>query len=296
MSIPPQAPWQWFIPSNKAGYPRLELADAVPFDLSTPLGEVTAWERRKEPESGVLTAHRRRVRVRMAAGSSSLTLHHHGVRVHGTVLEDLALPMAVDVDDSALILDASLAAPVEGPALERAVAAGRRAAVKHGVTRLEHHTKTMRLCSRLLLARPDLRRLWGLSLLAKERVGRRVPWLIRAQSAFKGRVSLSGDALRVVRAAEFTSYLRIAAMASLQGRAIDARDPLRDALWQTPLVFSATGRPLSLAELDIDERHFTIWEGSRPAPAGAGAMMPWAIAADDGVFVMHFPKRKARVG
>lgn len=296
LTVPAQGPWLWFQQENKAAYPRLEEADAVPFELTTPLGTVTPWERRKDPEAGLLTGYRRRVRVRLTPGPSRISLHHYGVRVYGTELGDLALAMSVDVDDPNLVLDASLNAPVGGPDMERSVAGGLAAAEKHGLRRLEHHAKTMRLTSRLLLSRPALRKLWGLSLLAEERVDRRVPWLIRAVNALTGGRRPSGDALRVVRAGEFTAYLRAAALGRLRGRAIDARDPLRKALWETPLVFAATGRPLSLSDLDLDERPCSVWEKSSPAPAGAGAMMPWGLSSQDVAFLRRFPKRKARVG
>lgn len=296
LKVPAQGPWLWFQPADKAGYPRLEEADAVPFELTTPLGTVTPWERRKDPEAGLLSGYRRRVRVRLAPGPSRLTLHHYGVRVYGAELGDTALPLSVDVDDPNLVLDGSLNAPVDGPDMQRSVAGGLAAAEKHGLRRLEHHAKTMRLTGGLLLARPSLRRLWGLALLAEERVDRRLPWLIRAVNAFTGGRRPSGDALRVVRAGEFTAYLRAAALGRLRGRAIDARDPLRKALWETPLVFSATGRPLSLVDLDLDERPCSIWEKSSPAPAGAGAMMPWGLSSQDAAFIRRFPKRKARVG
>lgn len=296
LEVPAQGPWLWFLPDKKAGYPRLTEADAVPFELETPLGAVTPWERRKDPEAGLLTGYRRRVRVRLAPGPSRLTLHHYGVRVYGTELGDLALAMSIDVDDPNLVLDASLNAPVDGPDMQRSVAGGLAAAERHGLRRLEHHAKTMRLASRLLLSRPSLRKLWGFALLAEERVDRRVPWLIRAFNALSGGRRPSGDALRVVRAGRFTAYLRAAALERLRGRAIDGRDPLRKALWETPLVFSATGRPLSLVDLDLDERPCSLWEKTSPAPAGSGAMMPWGLSSQDVAFVRRFPKRKARVG
>lgn len=289
-------PWAWFPKDPTNSLPRLQMADAVPFALTTPLGSVTPWERRKEPEAAVLRGYGRRVRVRMAEGGSSLTLHHYGVRVHGRELDDLAIPMAVDVDEPNLALDASLNAPVQGPELERAVAGGLAAAHRHGKLRLERHAKAMRLSARLLLARPELRRLWALALSAPERLDRRVPWLMRAAGLLRGRLKPSGDALRVVRAAEFTAFLRAAALKSLRGRKIDARDSLRDALWGTPLLFSATGRPLSLAELDLDERPCSVWGEPEPAPAGAGAMMAWGLCAADTAFVTAFPKRRARMG
>lgn len=296
LTLSSQGPWLWFKAKTKPAATRIEEADAVPFELTTPLGDVTPWERRKDPEAGLLTGYRRRVRVRLAPGPSRLTLHHYGVRVYGAELGDLALPLSVDVDDPNLVLDGSLNAPVDGPDMQRSVAGGLAAAEKHGLRRLEHHAKTMRLTSGLLLSRPSLRRLWGLALLAEERVDRRVPWLIRAVNAFSGGSRPSGDSLRVVRAGEFTAYLRAAALGRLRGRAIDARDPLRKALWETPLVFSATGRPLSLLDLDLDERPCSVWEKASPAPAGAGAMMPWGLSSQDVAFVRRFPKRKARVG
>ena len=296
LSIPAQGPWLWFIPQNKAGYPRLDSADAVPFGLTTPLGAVVPWEKRKEPEAGLLRGYGRRVRVRMADGASSLTLHHHGVRVYGMPFADMALPMAVDVDDPNLSLDASLGAPVQGPDLERSVAGGLAAAVKHGLQRLEHQAKTMRLCARLLLEKPPLRRLWGLSLALPERVDRRLPWMLRAANALRGSRKPSADELRVVRTAEFTAYLRAAALKTLLGRKIDARDPLRQALWETPLLFSATGRPLTLADLDLDERPCSVWAHADPAPAGAGAMMVWGLSSSDAAFAKGFPRRKVRMG
>lgn len=296
LTLPTQGPWLWFIPQHKAGYPRLELAAAVPFELTTPLGSVTPWERRKEPEAGMLKGYGRRVRVRMAAGGSTLTLHHYGVRVFGMELDDLAFPMAVDQDDPNLALDASLNAPVHGRDLQRSIAGALAAADRQGRLRLERHAKTMRLCARLLLARPELRRLWGLALTAPERLDRRVPWLMRAANLLRGRLNPSGDALRVARAAEFTAFLRAAALKSLRGRKIDARDSLRDALWGTPLLFSATGRPLSLAELDLDERPCSVWAKTEPAPAGAGAMMAWGLCRADAAFVTAFPNRRARMG
>lgn len=293
---PAHAPWHWFTAPERHTAPHLGDADAVPFELATPLGAVTPWERRKEPEAGMLKGYGRRVRVRLAEGPSRVTLHHWGVKVHEADMPDPALPLTVDVDDPHLSLDASLNAPVQGPELERSVAGGLAAAERHGRLRLEHHKTTMRLTGRLLLGRPELRRLWGLSLFAGRRAEGRVPLLLRAVGVLRGGRRPSGDTLRVVRAAEFTSYLRAAALKSLRGRNIDARDALRQALWEVPLVFSATGRPLSLADLDLDERPCSLWEKSSPAPAGVGSLMPWALSYQDAWFVKRFPKRPTRVG
>ncbi|TBR17382.1 hypothetical protein EPO15_17100 [bacterium] len=287
-------PWNWVL-SGKAAAPLLAGAEAVPFELKTPSGPVTPWEKRKEPEAVVVRDGERRIRI-VLGGGRRLGFHHLGVRVGGTPLDDLALPVSIDVDDPGLTLDASLGAVVEDHAYHRCVAAGRDAAVRHGLARLERHAKAMRLCANLLCARPGLRRHWKAALAAPERVDRRLPWVARALGALTGRRVPASDALRVARTAQFTAFLRDAATEHLRGRAFDARLPLGLALWETPLLFSATGRPLSLAELDLDERPAALWEKPAPAPAGIGAMMVWALSSEDAAFAAAFPRRKARMG
>lgn len=294
-STRPADPWMWFALNQKNASPLLGGADAVPFALKTPLGEVTAWEKRKETEAAVYRDGARRIRVALGGGRR-LGLHQFGVRVGGRTLDDMALPLSLDIDDPGLTLDASLNAVVEDKAYHACIAAGRNAAFRHGVARLEHHTKVMRLTAKLLVSRPELRRQWRAVMAAPERLDRRLPWMARALSALKGRSIPSGDALRVARAAAFTAFLRDAALSTLRGKAFDSRLPLGEALWETPLMFSATGVPLSLAELDLDERECSVWDEADPAPAGVGSMMVWSLCAADKVFAKGFSRRRARMG
>lgn len=287
--------WAWFVVDKAGTYPRLQKADAAPFSLKSEIGLLTPWEKRKELESTIYRDGARRIRVALGGGQR-LTLHQQGIRVSGRTLDDMALPLSLDVDDPGLTLDASLDAVFEDKAYHACVAAGRNAAVRHGVARLEHHAKVMRLTAKLLVARPELRRHWRGVMAAPERLDRRLPWMTRALSALKGRSVPSGDALRVARAAEFTAFLRDAALSTLRGKAFDSRLPLGEALWETPLMFSATGAPLSLAELDLDERECSIWDEANPAPAGVGAMMVWSLCAADKVFAKGFARRRARMG
>jgi hypothetical protein len=292
---PSTGPWTWFAAEERNAFPMLGGADAVPYRLKTPDGEVLPWEKRKEREAAVFRDGARRIRVELGGGRR-LGLHQFGVRAAGGTLDDMALPLSLDVDDPALTLDASLNAVVEDTAYHSCVAAGRNAAFRHGLARLERHAKAMRRCAKLLLARPELRRHWRAALAAPERIHRRLPWMARALSALKGRSVPSGDALRVARAAEFTAFLRDAASSRLRGRAFDERLPLGLTLWDVPLLFSATGRPLSLADLDLDERRCSVWDKADPAPAGLGSMMVWALSPADAAFAKAFPRRPARLG
>lgn len=288
-------PWTWFEGRQDAGEARLAAADAAPFAFKTPLGDVTPWEKRKSPEAAVYRDASRRMYV-VLGGGRRLGFHHLGVRVGGAPMEDLALPVSVDIDDPGLTLDASLNAVVEDRAYHSCVAAGRDAAVRHGLARLEHHAKSMRLCARLLVERPALRRGWRSGLEASEGLGRKVPWTNLALSALAGQRLPSGDSLRVFRTARFAAFLRASAMSTLRGRAFDARLPLGLALWDAPVLFSPTGLPLSLADLDLDERPCSVWDEADPAPAGVGAMMVWALGSADRAFVERFPTRRARMG
>lgn len=292
---PPHGPWRWFNPDLPESKNGLAGADAVPFRLTSPLGDVACWEKRKEPEAAAYRDGARRIRVALGGGQR-LGLHLLGVRVGGKTFDDMALPLSLDVDDPALTLDASLNSVVEDKAYHACVASGRNAAVRHGEARLEHHAKVMRLCAKLLVARPELRRDWQAAMTAPERIDRRLPWMARALSALKGRSMPSGDALRVARAAAFTAFLRDAAITTLRGKAFDARLPLGLALWDTPLFFSATGVPLSLSELDLDERECSVWDEADPAPAGVGSMMVWSLCAADKDFAKGFARRRARMG
>lgn len=287
-------PWAWFAPDKASAYPRLEAADAVPFPLKTPLGDVSPWEARKSLEGAVYRDGGRRVQV-ILGGGRRLAFHHLGVRVGGVPLEDLALPMAVDVDDPGLTLDASLNAPVEDRAYHACVAAGRDAAVRHGSARLERHAKNMSLCAKLLTERPALRDDWRSGSSSKALLSRGVPWATAALNALRGR-PLRGDSLRVYRTARFAAFLRDNAMSALRGKSFDARLPLGLALWDAPVLVSATGAPLSLADLDLDERRCSVWDEAGPAPAGVGAMMVWALGSAERAFVERFPTRRARLG
>lgn len=292
---PSTGPWAWFAAEKRDAFPMLGGADGVPYRLKTPDGEVVPWEKRKEREAFVSRDGARRIRV-VLGGGPRLCLHQFGVRAAGGTLDDMALPLSLDVDDPALTLDASLNAVVEDSAYHACVAAGRNAAFRHGLARLERHTAAMRRCATLLRARPELRRHWRAAVAAPGGFGRRLPWMTRALSALTGRSAPSGDALRVARTAEFTAFLRAAALSRLRGRAFDERLPLGLALWDVPLLFSGAGEPLSLADLDRDEFRFSVWEEADPVPVGLGTMTVWALSPADADFAESFPRRAARLG
>jgi hypothetical protein len=171
-----------------------------------------------------------------------------------------------------------LAAPVADGAFQRALAAGRQAAERFSLRRLAGHGRVMRLTGLLLSSRPALCRVWSATLALGRRGGTRLPVAARL-ARLTGTVS--GDALRVARAALECARLRAAAHGELRGLNIDGRDAVRSALWRTPLFFAHGGKPLSLAGLDAG--------GDPHGPR------PWLIAAADEAFLRDFPHRPHRL-
>ncbi|MDE2292540.1 MAG: hypothetical protein KGL53_10700, partial [Elusimicrobia bacterium] len=168
------APWFWFARDSRprAGG-RRELCDGVPYRLSLPEWDVLPWELRREPETRVRRDGARRVRTALTEEPPRLRLWHWGVLVHEEPLEGGDLPVRVDLDDPALTLDASLAAPVRDAAFEAARADGRRLAGEFLGERLERHARSMERVGRLLGAHPWLRLAWGWTVRARHRRRRR---------------------------------------------------------------------------------------------------------------------------
>lgn len=271
--------------------PSLEAADAVPFRLTTPLGVVEPWETRGS-DASLSASDGRRLRVSLSDGAGGLSLHHLGVRVHGEPLDDLALPVIAAVDDPALSLTASLDSPVRDDAYWKALAAGRQAAMRDLLGRLEAHAAAMRACGPLVLTSRPMRQAWARAA-SWPQPEPSASWIDGLLGLVPGRGGPAQAAL--ARAASFTAYLRRAAMQTLRGPKIDSLDPLKTALWKTPAAFSATGRPLTLLEVDPPERRAPVWSESGPAPAGTAADAVWGFSAGELAFASEFPVRRAKV-
>lgn len=250
------------------------------------------WESRRSRSGALYHAQGRRIWVAVPARKASLRLALLGTLVHDWQLPGFPIPLEICVDDPGLLLDASLASPLRDDSFQAAVAAGRAAAERFALALLDRHAKSMALVGAMLLG-DRARRLDWVAALGLVRGDEPSPslfdFVVRLPMVRKRR---SGDFLRITRTAESLKVLREAARNSLRTPEADKLDPVRTALWQTPLFFSTLGKTLSLMDLSGSKARPCSWTAFEPPRSGTPAAL-WAISPLDTLFlVKRFPQRK----
>ena len=225
--------------------------------------------------------------------SMSVQLALHGVAAGSSVSFPSALPVSVWADDPRLSLNASLSEVVQDAAREAALAAAKEEALRWAFSLLERQKRVLSVTGQLLASNPSMRARWVRALGMPRLMEGKLPASWHQYRLESGPAGRSPDAHRVDECAQSTLLLRDAARRALTDRRKDGSDPLKAALWKTPLFLDDCGGTLSLADLPEDPNKLAFWTRFEPVVArGHDDGRVWALSPRDSLFLrVRFPRR-----